>query len=136
MANKHKLYENESVSYEVLLRSGLYALLETERNYIVAHGFNEKDQVGQMWGHGSYYDKGSNNVTQAIALSKAVDYYTCLVKETYITRERMIELATRFKDVAEGGELMCDVLEDMTDFEKAYFGIDSEFDSDDDICIE
>ena len=132
MADKHKLYENESVSYEVLLRSGRYALVETEHNYIVAHGFNEKDPVGQMWGHGSYYDKGSNNVTQAIALSKAVDYYTCLVKETYITRERMIELATRFKDVAEGSELMCNVLEDMTEFEKAYFEIDSEFNSDED----
>ena len=128
MANKHKLYENESVSYEVLLRSWHYALLETEHNYIVACGFNEKNPVGQMWEHGFYYGKSSDNVTQAIALSRAVDYYVYLVKETYITRERLIELATRFKDVAEGNELMCDVLEDMTEFEKKYFGFDSEFD--------
>lgn len=136
MANKHKLCENESVSYEVLLRSGSYALLETEQNYIVAHGFNEKNPVGQMWAHGNYYGKGINEETQAKALIGAVDYYTYLVKTDYITRDRLIELATRFKDVAEGSELMCDILEDMTEFEKAYFGIDSEFDSDDDICIE
>lgn len=133
MANKHKLYENESLSYEVLLRSGSYALLETEQNYIVACGFNEKHPVGQMWAHGSYYNKGTNGETQARALVVASDYYMSLVKDDYIPICRLIELATRFKDVAEGSELMCDVLEDMTEFEKAYFEIDSEFDSEGDL---
>lgn len=133
MANKHKLYENESVSYEVLLRSGSYALLETEQNYIVAHGFNEKDPIGQMWAQGSYYYKGHTGETKAKALNNAIEHYLNLLDVNYISRNRMIELATRFKDVAEGSELMCDVVEDMTEFEKAYFEIDSEFDSEDDL---
>lgn len=136
MANKHKAYKNDKTSYEVLLRSGRYALVETDYNYIVAHGFNENDPIGEMWGHGSYYGKGNNGETQARALLNAVDHYASHVSDDYITRERLIELATRFKDVAEGHELMCDVLEDMTEFEKAFFGFDSAFYSDDDICIE
>lgn len=53
-----------------------------------------------------------------------LNVFTKKVKPDFITRDRLIELATRFKDVVNEDEDMEYVLQEMEDYELEFFGLD------------
>lgn len=61
-----------------------------------------------------------------LGLYGAVEYMYSRLDKNYIPRERLIELATRFKDCANGDEDMENVIDDMEDYELDFFGIERE----------
>ena len=109
-----------------ILRKGKYALLQSESDsqYVVASGYNPDDPEGQQWGHGSYFPYWGDADKKIEMLQNALDYFRCLTENDFIPRSRLIELATRFKDVETGDEDVYDLLADMTDEEKYFFGLD------------
>lgn len=109
-----------------ILRKGKYALLQSESDsqYVVASGYNPDDPEGQQWGHGSYFPYWGDADKKIEMLQNALDYFRCLTEPNFIPRARLIELATRFKDVETGDEDVYDLLADMTDEEKYFFGLE------------
>ena len=87
-----------------ILRKGKYALLQSESDsqYVVASGYNPDDPEGQQWGHGSYFPYWGDADKKIEMLQNALDYFRCLTENDFIPRSRLIELATRFKDVETG----------------------------------
>ena len=108
---------------KVLLRINEYALIETENNYIVASGYDNSREWGQQWEHGTYFMK-HEGFLQALSLLNAIECFYKKVKPDFITRDRLIELATRFKDVVNEDEDMEYVLQEMDDYELEFFGLD------------
>ena len=79
---------------KIILQKGSYALIECSHEYIVVCGFD-----GKQWSHGYYFSHWNESDTKkAISLSNAVDFYRCKTEENYISRLRLEELATKFKD--------------------------------------
>lgn len=78
---------------------------------------------------GKYFSK-ANGLTGLLSLHEATEYMYSRLDENYIPRERLIELATRFKDCANGDEDLEYVKDDMEDNELKFFEID------DDILLE
>ena len=103
--------------WNLLLRKDRFALLQSKSDsqYVVASGYNPDDPEGPYWGDA---DK------KIEMLQNALDYFRCLTENDFIPRSRLIELATRFKDVETGDEDVYDLLEDMTDEEKYFFGLE------------
>lgn len=108
---------------KVLLRINEYALIETENNYIVASGYDDNAKWGEQWEYGTYFMK-HDGILQVLSLLKAIDCFYKKVKPDFITRDRLIELATRFKDVVNENEDMEYVLQEMKDYELEFFGLD------------
>jgi hypothetical protein len=120
---------------EVLLRVGTYALIKIEgellTNYVVASYYNEEDGT---WAYGHYFNATTHYESDNVfALMEASEYLYSKIDPEYISRERMSEIATRFKDNLDydGLEYAIDDLE-MEDYEKEYFEIEMETDDDDD----
>lgn len=104
-----------------------FALIETNDNYIVACGYDSTQMWGRQWEHGIYY-MFSNDIEKLSCLSKAVEKLREKVSKNYISRSRLEELATFFKDglleddkysAMEYFEETCE----MTNEEKEFFGI-------------
>lgn len=76
-------------------------------------------------GTGKYFFK-ANGLIGLLSLHEATEYMYSRLDENYIPRERLIELATRFKDCANGDEDMENVIDDMEDYELDFFGIERE----------
>lgn len=107
-----------------------FALIETENNYIVACGYFVSERWGSQWEHGIYYTF-SNDKEKLVALAKATEKLFEKVNENYISRSRLEELATLFKDGLieddrESAMEYFDFICEMTDEEKEFFGIESE----------
>lgn len=107
-----------------------FALIETENNYIVACGYFVSERWGSQWEHGIYY-AFSNDKEKLVALTKATEKLFEKVNENYISRSRLEELATLFKDGLieddrESAMEYFDFICEMTDEEKEFFGIESE----------
>lgn len=104
-----------------------FALIETSDNYIVACGYDSSQRWGRQWEHGIYY-MFSNDIEKLDSLSKAVEKLREKISKNYITRSRLEELATLFKDgLLEDGkysamEYFTETCE-MTNEEKEFFGI-------------
>lgn len=115
-----------------ILRNGNYALLqsETDTQYCVANGYNDKAKEDSQWDHGiyiMYHDHGSKTE----ALSKALELFRSRTETNYITRFRLEELATKFKDGLFGAYLGDNEYNEffneeceMTDYEMDFFGIE------------
>ena len=117
-----------------LLRKDKYALLQSESDtqYAVVSGYDPAQPEGQQWNHGTYftYQDDSQKVS---SLANALELFRYRTEENYISRSRLEELATNFKD-----ELLEEYLEEdeyeeffdyecgMEDYEKDFFGIESE----------
>lgn len=120
------------MEYIVLLRKGKYAFLDMGHQYAVVSGYDPTQPVGQQWDHGTYFTHWNQGVEDKWkALSGAVELFRMKTEPDYISRNRLEELATKLKD----GLIECD--EDfaaeyfdeeceMTDEEKAWFGIETE----------
>lgn len=110
----------------VILQEDRYALIDREYEYVVVCGFN-----GNEWEHGYCYMHWNNERQKSISLAEAVDHFRTLTDETYISRSRLLELVTDFKD-----GLLCDDEEsameyfdkfcDMNETEMKFFGLGEE----------
>lgn len=104
-----------------------FSLIETDNNYIVACGYSALERWGRQWEHGVYY-MFSNNKEKLVALNKATEKLFEKVNENYISRTRLEELATFFKDglISDDRESAMEYFDkvcEMTEEEKEYFGI-------------
>lgn len=113
--------------YDLIMESGEYALILRDsrmKEYAVVNGLN-KSKGSWAWTC-TYYNFGEfSSLSQAEALAMAVDYFRLRTESNYIRRNRLEELATRFKDCINGDEDFENVLDEMDDCEKEFFGIGS-----------
>lgn len=122
--------ENHRELLVVLNKKGRkFALIETGNNYVVACGYNPLEKWGSQWENGIYYTF-LNNKEKLIALAKATEKLFEKVNDNYISRSRLEELATLFKDglISDDRESAFEYFEDcceMTDKEKEFFEIES-----------
>ena len=116
---------------EVLLRVGKDALVRIKKkyltDYVVARNYNEESG---SWGHGVYFSADSDSeIDNARCLMSASEYLYNSFDSKYISRERCIELATRFKDALFENYDTEDFMEeygddfDMTENEIEFFGV-------------
>lgn len=120
------------MKYNIILRNGRYVLIEKENEYVVACGFDETLPENQQWSQGYYYTHwNTSEIVKQRMLSAALEYYRTLTETDYITRCRLEELATQFKDGLieddeESATEYFDEICEMTDEEKEFFGIETE----------
>lgn len=116
-----------------LLRKDNYALLQSESDtqYAVVSGYDPTQLEDQQWGHGTYFTYFQNNTKKMLYLQSAYDCFMEKTNPDYITRSRLEELTTLFKDglISDDRENALEYFDEicgMTDEEKTYFGIESE----------
>lgn len=112
----------------ILIENENVALIDEGHQYIVAIGYNKEDKT---WGQGHYFTHWNKTPKdKAIALDDAINYYLFRT-ENLIPKCRLVELATLFKDglieddEENALEYFTEVCE-MEDYEKEFFGIESE----------
>ena len=102
----------------IILRKGRYALIDRGHEYVVAMGFDETQPENQQWEQGMYYTHwNESEIKKMCCLQAALDHFRLLVDMDYISRCRLEELATKFKD----GLIECD-----EDFASEYFAEECE----------
>lgn len=118
-----------------ILQKDNYALLQSESDtqYVVVSGYDSTQPEGQQWAHGTYFTYWDDLNKKATALSSALDLFRYRTESKYISRLRLEELATKFKDGLFGAYLEDEEYEEfftdeceMEDYEKEFFGIESE----------
>lgn len=116
-----------------LLRKDDYALLQSESDtqYCVASGYDLTQPEDEQWEHGTYFTYFQNNTKKMLYLQSAYDCFMEKTNPDYITRSRLEELTTLFKDglISDDRENALKYFDEicgMTDEEKTYFGIESE----------
>lgn len=98
---------------EVILRKGRYALIDRGHEYVIAMGFDETKPENQQWEQGMYYTHwNESEIKKMCMLQAALDHFRLFVDMDYISRRRLEELATKFKD----GLIECD-----EDFAREFF---------------
>lgn len=107
-----------------------FSLIETDNNYIVACGYSALERWGRQWEYGVYY-MFSNDKEKLVALNKATEKLFEKVNADYISRCRLEELATLFKDglISDDRESAMEYFEkvcEMDESEKEFFGIEEE----------
>ena len=115
-----------------ILRKDKYALLQSESDtkYVVASGYDPTQPEDQQWNHGTYFTY-QNDSQKANSLANALELFRSRTDENYISRCRLEELATQFKDELYETDFDEEDLEEifneecgMTDYEKDFFGIE------------
>ena len=120
------------MKYNIILRNGRYALLEMETQYVVACGFDETLPEGSQWSQGYCYTHWNDSeIVKQRMLSASLEYYRTLTESDYITRCRLEELATLFKDglIEDDEESAMEYFDEvceMSETEKEFFGIKTE----------
>lgn len=119
--------------YDLIMESGDYALIlrgSRMKEYAVVNGL-DKAKGSWTWTCTYYNFCECSPLSQAEALSKAVDYFRSRTEENYIPRCRLEELATKFKNGLYGADLEAEEYEEffneeceMDDYEKNFFEID------------
>ena len=113
---------------EILRKDG-YALLQSESDtqYAVVSGYDPTQPEDEQWAYGTYFTYQCE-VQKAESLSNALENFRYETENDYISRSRLEELATLFKDeLLENSKT--DALEyfeetcNMSDEEKEFFGI-------------
>ena len=122
--------------YEVLFEKNNYALIVRKNEldeYAVVYGLNK--ETGS-WAHTvAYANFGEySSLSQAEALTYALDVFLVKTEDEYISRSRLEELATKFKDklIEDDKEEAMEYFDNecyMEDYEKEFFGIKEEDDS-------
>jgi hypothetical protein len=107
-----------------------FSLIETDNNYIVACGYSALERWGRQWEHGVYY-MFLNGKEKLVALNKATEKLFEKVNADYISRCRLEELATLFKDglISDDRESAMEYFDEvceMDESEKEFFGIEEE----------
>ena len=123
----------ENMKYEVILEKGDYALIlrgSRMEEYAGVCGLNK--ERGEWAWTGCYYNFGNYaQIDKAKALYLSLDYFRMRTETDYITRWRLEELATLFKDrlIEDDEESAMEYFDEvceMTDEEKEWFGIGTE----------
>ena len=120
------------MGYTILLRNGKYALLDMGYQYAVVSGYDPSQPENQQWDHGTYLTHWNQSVEdKQIALFHAIEQFRLKTENNYISRYRLEELATKFKDGLidddeESAMEYFDEVCEMTDEEKEWFGIGTE----------
>lgn len=119
------------MDYKVILEKGKYALILRGlrmEEYAVVNGLN-KDRGNWEWTC-CYYNFGQcSQIDKTEALSLSLNYFRMKTEPNYISRSRLEELATQFKDGfiendEESATEYFDYICEMTDEEKNFFGIE------------
>lgn len=118
--------------YEVILEKDKYALIVRGNNldeYAVVGGLN-KNKNEWDWTV-SYWDFGRFGLEQPEALSKAIDCFRAKTEPDYISRCRLEELATLFKDrlIEDDRESAMEYFNEVCEMEEnelEFFGIDED----------
>lgn len=111
---------------KVLFKKNDVALVDLGTQYVVACNYNDKDGT---WGHGMYFLANGNNQH---ALLEALDLFLFKTEDNYITRHRLEEIATKYKDELVANTTLEEVIEyseeelDMDDYELEFFGLSEE----------
>ena len=102
---------------------------ESDTQYAVVSGYDDKAKEDSQWDYGIYV-MYHNHDSKTEALSKALELFRNRTEKNYITRFRLEELATKFKDGLFGAYLGDNEYDDffteeceMTDYEMNFFGI-------------
>ena len=117
--------------YDLIMESREYALIlrgSRMKEYAVVNGL-DKAKGSWAWTCTYYNFDEFSPLSQAEALAMAVDYFRLRTESDYIGRNRLEELATRFKDCINcinGDEDFENMLDEMDDCEKEFFGIGRE----------
>lgn len=115
------------MKYIELSRSGQYSLLmdEADTKFLVVYGYDSNAPENQQWSHTvTDYLYWEDKSKKPRYLSHAIDFLRSKTEPDYISRERLIELATRFKDCESGDEDMEWVIDDMEEHELKFFGLE------------
>ena len=107
-----------------------FGLIETENNYIVACYYHPSRKWGEQWGHGIYF-QFLNEEDKNDTLRKATNRLLEKVNESYISRSRLEELATLFKDglISDDRDSALEYFDEcceMSEEEKSFFGIEED----------
>ena len=120
------------MGYTVLLRNGKYALLDMGNQYAVVSGYDPNQPENQQWDYGTYITHWNQSAEdKQEALFYAVEQFRLKTETDYISRYRLEELATKFKDgLLEADEDFAmeyfDSECEMSESEKEFFGIETE----------
>ena len=121
------------MKYELIIKKGDYALICRGNNLDEYAVVNCLDEEKGEWDYTcSYYNFGKySNMSQVKALYYALDVFRSITEENYISRRRLEELATLFKDGLIGDDeeqalIYFDEVCEMTGCEKEFFGIKTE----------
>lgn len=120
-----------NIEYNLLLQNNGYALIETKGNYIVAANYNPEAPFGQRWSHGTYFTFFNNAEVKPKMLAAALECYRLRTEGGYISRLRLEELATLFKDglISDDRDSALEYFDEcceMSDEEKSFFGIEED----------
>lgn len=119
------------MKYTEILRKGNCVLVDhaDAEEFIVGVGYKPENPEGQKWGSGHYFSYWEGEEAKAKALAAAIDFLLTRTDETYISRCRLEEIATRaldeVKEAADPdylGEFLGEL--DLSEFEKGFFGVD------------
>lgn len=104
-----------------------FGLIETDNQYIVACYYHPSRRWGERWGHGHYF-AFRNEEDKNDALKRAMGRLLEKVDESYLSRSRLEELATLFKDglISDDRESAMEYFDEvceMSEEEKEFFGI-------------
>ena len=125
------------MKWKEILRKDKYALLQSESDtqYAVVSGYDPTQPEDQQWAHGIYFtyfqNNSKNNSKKILYLQSAYDCFMGKVNADYITRCRLEELATLFKDglISDDRDSALEYFDEcceMSEEEKSFFGIESE----------
>lgn len=106
-----------NIDYKILFHKGNVILAENKNDYIVGIYFDETQPKGSQWGHGLYFSHTVEGLTSAL------EAFRRRTEDNYITRSRVIELATQFKDCAMEDDDLLDVIDNMDESEIEFFGL-------------
>lgn len=119
-----------------ILRKDKYALLQSESDtqYAVVSGYDPTQPEGQQWDSGTYFIYCGTNEKSRM-LSAALELFRTRTETNYVSRDRLEELATLFKDglLEDDRENAIEYFNEtceMEDYEKEFFGIEMEDDED------
>lgn len=113
-----------------LLRKGNVSLLESQSDsqYCVCSNYDENEEEDKQYESGTYFCYWGDKERKAYFLSTALELFRVRTERDYISRYRLEELATKFKDglIEDDRESAMEYFEyecELTEEEKEWLGI-------------
>lgn len=113
-----------------LLRNGNVSLLQSQSDtqYCICRNYNPDAKEDQQYDGGTYFCYWGDKERKPYFLSAALENFRAKTEEDYISRARLEELATKFKDglIEDDRESAMEYFEyecEMTEEEKEWLGI-------------
>lgn len=121
-----------------LLRKGNVSLLQSQSDtqYCICRNYNPDAKEDQQYDGGTYFCYWGDKERKPYFLSAALENFRAKTEEDYISRSRLEELATKFKDglIEDDRESAMEYFEyecEMTEEEKEWLGITESEDDED-----